>query len=431
LAIDVQAEELNKKIISINPVVFDLLSQKGINIFFPTKGIPVQSAEAKGKEIDATIGMAVEDNGDPFALDSISSNISLSKKEVFTYASSYGNKELREIWKKMICEKNPSLNSEISLPVVTGALTHALSICGFLFVNENDSILVPDLFWGNYKLIFQNWFLGKIQTHTTFEGNSFNLKSFEEKLNSTSGKKIVLLNFPNNPTGYTLTENESRELVSILKRDAEKGNKLVVLIDDAYFGLVYKDGIIRESLFASFANLHENLLAVKIDGATKEDYVWGFRVGFLTFGIKGGTKELYSALEAKTAGAIRGNVSNLPQLSQSLLLKAYSSPDYKKQKQEKFLLLKERFMEVEKVLQDTKYLECFEALPSNSGYFMCVKLKKPLEAEKVRKILLSDYSTGVIALGDLIRVAFSSVKKSDMKKLFDNIFEACKKSQSL
>jgi hypothetical protein len=35
---------------------------------------------------------------------------------------------------------------------------------------------------------------------------------------------------------------------------------------------------------------HPNILAVKLDGPTKEDYVWGFRVGFLTFGIRDATQ---------------------------------------------------------------------------------------------------------------------------------------------
>ena len=86
--------------------------------------------------------------------------------------------------------------------------------------------------------------------------------------------------------------------------------------------------------------MHENVLAIKIDGPTKEDYVWGFRVGFITYGIKGGDAELYGALESKTAGAIRGNISNAANISQSLLMEAYSSPDYDAQKAAKYKIMK-------------------------------------------------------------------------------------------
>ena len=96
-----------------------------------------------------------------------------------------------------------------------------------------------------------------------------------------------------------------------------------------------KRGLPEESIFSSLCNLHENVLAVKVDGATKEDYVWGFRVGFITYGIKNGDAELYTALENKTAGAVRGNISNAANISQTLLLTAFNSPEYHQQKQEK------------------------------------------------------------------------------------------------
>ena len=66
----------------------------------------------------------------------------------------------------------------------------------------------------------------------------------------------------------------------------------------------------------------------------------------------------------------------------------------------------------------------FEALPFNSGYFMCIKLKD-LDAEKVRQLLLEKYSTGVIALNDTLRIAFSSIAKDQIQELFDNIYKAC------
>ena len=92
----------------------------------------------------------------------------------------------------------------------------------------------------------------------------------------------------------------------------------------------------KESIFVKLANLHENILAIKVDGATKEDYVWGLRVGFVTYNNKTVTKATYSALEAKTAGAIRGNISNVSHLSQSLVLNAFESETYDAEKKEKF-----------------------------------------------------------------------------------------------
>ena len=62
-------------------------------------------------------------------------------------------------------------------------------------------------------------------------------------------------------------------------------------------------------------------------------------------------------------------------------------------------------------------------MPFNSGYFMCVK-PKGVEAENVRKELLAHYSTGVIVLSGLIRIAFSAVPSDKLPMLFDNLYKA-------
>lgn len=428
LKINSQSEELNNKIKASNKAVYEMLSKKGKAIFFPKKGILAQSSDAKGKEINATIGTALEDNGEPLVLNCISKNIHLSKKEAFEYAPSYGNSDLRTIWKKMIFEKNSSLvGKSISNPVVTCALTHGLSICGYLFADETDDIIVPDPYWENYNLIFDNAYGAKIKTFPLFNDGKFNIEGLAKSLESNGQKKILLLNFPNNPTGYTPLNEEVSKIVDAISNAAKKGKKIVAMIDDAYFGLVYEKNVYSESIFSKLSDLHENVLGVKLDGATKEDYVWGFRVGFITYGIKGGDESLYKSLEDKTAGVVRGNISNVPQISQSLIIHAFKDENYKKEKQEKFETLKKRSLKVKEIFQKHKeYNKYFESLPFNSGYFMCIKTN--VDAENLRQVLLNDYSTGVIVFGhDIIRIAFSAVPYSKLEKLFENIYEASKK----
>lgn len=423
-----QAEELNKIIQAKNPVIYDLLSAKGKNIFFPKKGILGQTADAKGTRINATIGAAVEDNGSPMRLESIESNIKLDPSLVFPYAPSFGRPDIRAKWQSMIFEKNPSLQGKtLSLPVVTNALTHGVSMAGYLFVDDGDQIIVPDLFWGNYNLILTHAYGAQLSKFNLFKDGGFDLEAFRAKLAEGGiGKKILILNFPNNPTGYTPTQAEIKAIVGIIKESAEAGNKIVVFSDDAYFGLVYEEGIEPESIFAPLSDLHENVLALKIDGPTKEDYVWGFRVGFMTYGVKGGDTELYNALEAKTAGAVRGNISNAANVSQSLLFSAFENEAYHAQKEAKFEIMNTRYQTVKEVLKEDKYQQYFTALPYNSGYFMCVQLAEGLDGEQVRQILIEKYSIGLINLNNVLRVAFSAVAASDVKELFEGIYNACK-----
>lgn len=424
---DNQALTLNNTIEKVNTNVLEMLSERGKNIFFPKLGILAQSAQAKGKKINATIGEAVEDDGSSMHLPEFDALLNMPTATIFPYAPSFGKPELRTLWKDSIYRKNPSLkDTVISNPIATNGLTHGISMAGYLFADEGDTVLLSNHYWENYNLIFDNNYGAKVSTFELFDNGGFNVADFAKQLNNIEGEKIItLLNFPNNPSGYTPLTSEIKAIVAEIKKVADKGKKVVVLIDDAYFGLVYEEGVFTESIFVELANLSENVLAVKMDGATKEDYVWGFRVGFISYAIKGGTAELYEALENKTAGAVRGNISNISQLSQSLLYKVYSAPSYDESKKKKFEILKGRYQVLRAEISKAQYADYFAALPFNSGYFMCIELKKGLQAEEVRKHLLAEYSTGVIVLGNVIRLAFSAVPQSQLPQLVQNLYKAC------
>ena len=206
---------------------------------------------------------------------------------------------------------------------------------------------------------------------------------------------------------------------------ADAGKKIVVVLDDAYFGLVYEEGVHGESLFADFADLSENVLAVKLDGTTKEDYVWGLRVGFITFAFKGAGDEQLKALEAKAAGNVRSAISNATSIGQAMALAAYADMDaYDAQKKEKYDVLKSRYDEIRRILAEPpEYGGTFEVMPFNSGYFMCVR-PKGIDAESVRKHLIAKYSTGTIVLSGLIRLAFSTIPRCKLAELFANVHSA-------
>lgn len=426
MRLDQQAGQLNAAIQASGTGVLEMLSGRGRAIYFPKQGILAQSAEAQGRRINATIGTALEEDGAPMSLPCVAAQVRLPPGQMVSYAPSPGQPELRRAWQALLLEKNPSLRGKsYSLPVVTSALTHGLSLCGYLFCDPDETVLLPDLYWENYDLVFSLAWGARLETYPAFAGGGFNVEGLAEKLRArAAGRVVVLVNFPNNPTGYTPTREEAFQLRDVLLAAAQRGLKLVVLVDDAYFGLVYEDGVMQESLFALLCGLHPNLLAVKLDGPTKEDYVWGFRVGFLTYGIGNATPELFAALEAKTAGAIRGSISNCSQLAQSLLAAAYAAPDYAAAKQSKYELLRERYREVRRILAaHPEYAGHFTPLPFNSGYFMCLKMLR-VDPEKLRRKLIADYSTGVIVMSGVVRLAFSAAPRARLAELFDNIYRA-------
>ncbi|MBN1903714.1 MAG: aminotransferase class I/II-fold pyridoxal phosphate-dependent enzyme [Deltaproteobacteria bacterium] len=425
------AIELNEIIQKANPHIFDMLSNVGKSLYFP-KGILTQSAEAKAKahKYNATIGMATE-KGKTMYLSSVMSIIgNISPEESLTYAPSYGTAGLRKAWKDYILDKNPPLrDKKISLPVVTNAITHGLSVVADMWVDKDDIIIIPDKNWGNYSMIFETRNGGKIIKYPLFnsEGgfNTEGLKKCIEEQAKTAKKLMVLLNFPNNPTGYSITNEEGIKISDILTEAAEKGTNVVAVTDDAYFGLFFEDNVMKESIFSHLIGRHPRLFTIKLDGATKEIFVWGLRVGFITYGatIDGDTVLFYDALERKTAGDVRGNISNVSHLSQTIVAKSLASETFGRESEVKFGIMKERANEVKKVLSDKKYDKVWDVYPFNSGYFMCLKLKT-VDAEVLRVHILDKYGVGTISIGKTdLRIAFSCLEKEDIKELFDIIYK--------
>jgi aspartate/methionine/tyrosine aminotransferase len=432
------AQELNDIIQAANPHVYDMLSRVGKNLFFP-KGILSQGAEAKEKahRFNATIGMATE-KGRTMHLPSVMSMVSgLAAGEAVTYAPSFGILPLREKWRDSMLEKNPSLRGkDISVPVVAHAITHGLSVSADMWVDPGDVVVLPDKMWGNYNMIFGVRHGASVVHFPLFDDRSrFHLQAFEEcvTLQAKQREKIVvILNFPNNPTGYTVTPAEADGIVDILTRCAQAGTLVVAFTDDAYFGLFYDDSALQESIFSRLIGRDDRLLAVKLDGATKENFVWGLRVGFITYGasFQGIPATAYEALEKKTAGAVRGSISNASRLGQEIVLRSMFSENYPAEKQEKYEILKDRAKEVKRVLADSKYAQAWDVYPFNSGYFMCLRLKT-VAAEPLRVHLLEKYGVGLIALGDSdLRVAFSCLEKEDVQELFDTVLRAVEDLES-
>ncbi|UCD33015.1 MAG: aminotransferase class I/II-fold pyridoxal phosphate-dependent enzyme [Desulfobacterales bacterium] len=425
------AHDLNQVVEKGNPHLMEMLSDVGKHLFFP-KGILSQSAEAKEKahKLNATIGIATE-KGETMHFPSVMDSICSIRPDVsLTYAPSFGIPTLRKAWQDALFIKNPSLEGKyISLPVVTCGITHAINMFSDMWLDPSDVVILPDMMWGNYNMII-NVKKGATISKYSFlsEHGGFNLKAFEEKVKTEAkdrDKLAVLLNFPNNPTGYSVTVEEGKHIVEILAGVAELGTNVIAVTDDSYFGLFYEEQTLKESLFADLSATHPRLLSIKLDGATKENFVWGLRLGFITYGcvIEGDPVPVYDALERKTAGSVRGSISNASHLGQTIVLKSMQSKNYEKEKEEKFNILKNRAIRVKDVLSNPKYKDAWDVYPFNSGYFMCIRLKS-VNSEKLRRHLLETYGVGLISLGEKdLRIAFSCLEESDIPELFDIILQ--------
>ena len=408
-------------------VVDALMSDMGKRLYFPN-GIISQGGEAAkdAKFANGTIGMAVE-NGTPIELDSYKKSMpNFNPQETVAYAKTAGNPDLRKMWKEKIVEKNPSLKDKnFSLPILVPGLTAVLSYVCDLFIDEDKPLLAADPCWDNYELICSARRGSEFHQFKCFENGKFNIADLEAKMKADAekyGSVRVILNFPQNPSGYSPTKSEAKEIVRIVKEIAESGKKVLVLSDDAYFGLNYEDDIEPQSLFAYLADLHENVLAIKADGPTKEDFAWGFRAGFVTFASKNLTDSQYTALTTKFMAAIRSSVSCSSTPSQTLVMHALTDPAHEAQKKELKKMLQVRYDAVRKFV-DTHESKVLEVLPFNSGYFMSFHVKTG-NAEDIRKKLLAEEGIGIIQIDqNTLRVAFSSIDEDKIDSVYSSIYK--------
>lgn len=420
--INLTAAELNEMIEEYSPTTYKLLSDLGRRIYLP-KGIVSQSAEAneKAHHVNATRAVALEDGHLMHLGVSLQMTPELSTESVFGYPPILGNPELRRLWQTNLRIDNPLLSkAQISLPIVTSGMTHGFSLLADLFVNAGDTLILPDRYWGNYRLIFQTKAGAVINTFPFFDSDwRFYIDGFQKVLtNNTPNKLILLLNFPHNPTGYSVTGDEAEHIRDLIVACADSGCNILVMIDDAYAGFWYDAGVMHDSLFGMLVGCHQNVLPVKVDGATKEEYAWGLRVGFLTFGL---SNDVMQSIEQKLSGLIRANTSGAAQVSQTLILEAMKSADYVKQKQRNFEILRTRALKVQQVTKDFQYANLWDVYPNHAGYFICLSLKSG-NAESVRQVLLNEHGIGTIALSENeLRVAYSCIDEKDIEDVFNKI----------
>jgi aspartate/methionine/tyrosine aminotransferase len=420
------ADELNTRL--SGTVAGRLLSGLGRRIYFP-KGIIAQSAEAKqaAHTANATIGMAYN-KGTPLVLSVVSSNLPcLKPDEAVIYAPTAGVESVRHAWKKQMVKKNPSLNpSRFSLPIVVPGITAGISYTADLFLDEGQTIFSGGPCWDNYGLIFRERRGGVLAEIPFFnDGYGLNLDAITAALREAAktGTVRIILNFPNNPSGYSPSHAESDALIALILEIAEGGTDVLVLCDDAYFGLFYEEDTIKESLFGRLASLHERVLAVKIDGPTKEDYVWGFRMAFVSFGSLSLSAEGIDAIIKKFMGIIRSSVSCTNTPAQYLMLKTMDDPRTAGEKEAYCRMLCSRYRRVKQFIAENGEHPVLKPLPFNSGYFMSFRCDG-IDAEALRRELLAAHGIGTVVLEEkYLRIAFAALDEDKIPPVYRAIYQ--------
>ena len=405
-------------------------SKLGENIILP-QDVLIQSKEtaAVAGAINATIGIATI-NKKAMSLPSINKVLTeLNNSEYLPYSPTPGLPKMRELWKEKILADNPKINKDfLSLPMVTTGITQGIDIAANLFNESGDALLLPNLFWQNYAQIYTIKLGNKIYKYNQFdENNEFSIKNFKKALYSIKEDKIsLILNFPNNPTGYTPSDVELDSLVEVINIFAkENTNKQIIIVsDDAYFGLFFEDKHKTPTLSATYKLAeNENCLIIKLDGITKEFYSWGLRVGFITYYTK--NDELRKILLEKTQGYLRSTTSSPSNLSQQIAVRLLDNKQSLEEKEINDKIIEERYNKLKQAISKEQLDQLVRVLPFNSGYFFTIKLPSNINAHEFRLKFLNEYKYGVYSMDDEhIRIAFSCLDKELIPELI-NKFKQC------
>lgn len=313
--------------------------------------------------------------------------------EGFTkYTPSPGTLELREkIAEKLVRENNiPCKGKNI---IVTPGAKYAVFTAIFSLLKEDEEVIIPSPYWLSYpEMVILSG--GKVKVVPADGRDNFKLKIENLKKAITAKSKILILNYPNNPTGITYNEEELREIYEAVK---DKG--IFVISDEIYEKLIY-DGR-KHISFASFPGADR--FTITINGFSKTYSMTGWRIGYLA-----APEEVVN----EASKMIDHTTSCTSSISQRAAEAALENKDWpetiKKDFQERRNLLWDGLAECEKIIpvksQGTFYMFCDIRNTGLSSLEFCSQL--------LEKYLVSSIPANAFGAEGFIRLSFATSSPS-------------------
>lgn len=389
--------------------------------------------------INGTIGSATEDDGTLMVLPTLMRELQeLTADQLFAYANMRGQNEFVQAWKKDTLESYPNNLREraenlTTLPItVCGGLTGGLTITGQLFLNENDPLLSPNSRWGNVDNVFyKNQNLKELTYNLVDnEGNlSFSdLISRLKECEKTEKRVGVYLNFPNNPSGISPNLEQINEFKEYLE---EVKIPTIIILDDAYENYVYEKDAIDHSVFPYLIGINDNIITIKVDGASKRFCAYGARLGNISlgFGSEKSEEEKYQVRET-IAKVARTNTSSAPRGIQEALTNVFTdSKKYEQIKKEKvrnMQILTRRYNLI-KQLSEEKENPILKPVNFNSGFFSYYLVKNQHSASEISTKLMEKGLGTVPFVNEKnslngVRVAFCSISEQKMEQAINILY---------
>ncbi len=279
------------------------------------------------------------------------------------YTSNWGLKELRyEISKITERKYNLSYNPDNEIIVTVGA-SEAVDLCLRAVISPGDEIIVPEPSFVCYKPC-SDIMGGKVVPLKTKAENSFKIRKEELLEVITEKTKVLILSYPNNPTGAIMTREDLNEIAEVLRE-----RNILVLSDEIYAELTYSG---KHTSIAEIEGMREK--TVVINGFSKAYAMTGFRLGYIM-----APKELISAI----VKIHQYGIMSAPTISQYAGIEALKNGD------SDIEMMKNEYNMRRRVLVNSLNnmgLTCFD--PQGAFYvFPCIKSTRLTSDEFCQKVL--------------------------------------------
>lgn len=186
------------------------------------------------------------------------------------YTPSAGTNEIREAICRKLKEEN-NIPCEASNIIVTSGAKYAIFSSMVAFLEKGDEVLIPAPFWVSYPEMAK--LCGaKIKIIKTKAKDAFKLNADLLSRAISQKTKLLILNYPSNPTGATYSREELQAIYDVVK-----DKNIIVLSDEIYEILTY-DGA-KHISFASIGDAHK--FTVTVNGFSKSFSMTGWRLGYL------------------------------------------------------------------------------------------------------------------------------------------------------
>ena len=377
------------------------------------KAAEAKAQYGKDKVVDATIGSLYDESGKLVAFDSVFTPYNEIPKEIKAkYAGSFtGNKSYRDqVANWLLGSINSTLtHSVIATPGGTGAVNITISEC----LDQGETVVLPQIAWGSYQLMATMANL-KTKTYSLFEDDHFNMTDFKQTCHEVMAqqkKLVVVINDPcHNPTGYSLTEAEWKEVICFLN-ECVKQMPVVLLHDIAYIDYSY-DIIHSRDYMEQFNAISENVIIVIAFSCSKSLTSYGLRCGAAL--IMGQNAEDVRNVEVVFEKAARATWSNIANAAMDNF--TYVTTDhlatYNKEKASYVELLKQRSDIFTSEAKEAG-LPCY---PYKEGFFVTIRMDNNEQRDRYHQALM-DELIFTVKVNQGIRVAVCSLSVSDCKGL--------------